>query len=363
MENRRLHKLGTKLLLISIGVLLIIAGSIFIYFQVFYTKSYGCVFSDNRIENGCNNEQANLNSRLWQIGDKLYYSYRNHLFRNGVYEITPSRTDRVYYDWSPFECSVFNYNVYQEKLIKPFVEMDNTLQNYDLVHHQDQPLFSFGDEELFHSAFVVDGKLYLTSESDNTCIFRYDDKDEKTELVASPELCAFDYYPMTYRGNLMYYCLDSEMPGAKNLYQYDMFKKETVWNAEINETNSIRTMIAQKDKVYNIAYDSNSFQATVYEVDLSTKAKRKLYETEDNIKINGSENQLFLENTAGECKGIYKLDASNGRFELIFDDEEINLYQSLYLIDNDWGYFTDIHENLYSVKQDGSDYQTVFSIR
>ena len=69
MENRRLHKLGTKLLLISIGVLLIIAGSIFIYFQVFYTKSYGCVFSDNRIENGFNNEQANLNSRLWQIGD------------------------------------------------------------------------------------------------------------------------------------------------------------------------------------------------------------------------------------------------------------------------------------------------------
>lgn len=360
------HTIPRYIKIIFLLITVFFIASLLFYFTVIYTPSYKVTIDNNAIDN-CINNEAYGHSNLVQINNKLYYGYSNHLLKNGVYEITSDSTKRIFFDWSLFDNSMFNYKIYKNNMINPYVDDENNILYYDMFWKRDKTLIKLDDSKPYHSLFVINDELYLTADIESSyCIYKYNDGTPR--LVASSELCGDGFFPYAYCNNYIYYT--NEVSNSieddiitKSLLKYDMNTQKNIGKVNINEKGYIIAMIGFNDRVYYAAMNNVLMTSYIVEVDFSTSKKTQIYSTDGGFFINGYNDTLFLLICGGNEQGIYKLNDKSKKFELLFNDCTSYVLGSLYIVDNNHLYFTDEKRNLFRIDINGNNYQKVFGLK
>lgn len=301
--------------------------------------------------NTYHNTLANGTSSLVQIDDKLYYNYRNgDGLRYGTYEITESMTRRVYWEGpalSPRNISLDN--VYDGQIAED-------IETYlDILTGEKIHVDSVIPQELSpNHSFVVNDVWYFYTLDNNQELYRMN--GEKPELLVSadtlgePEMPfemyiddSFIYY-VSYHDGLCKFSLDS---GSRQSILPD-----ELTHIE-NALSTIRCLFAKDGRVYYLV-DSTD----IYETDFNRETTTLLYHSDDNISsINMLDDTLFFSDDA-ISGSIFSLSVTNRTKESL--PTKCGKVNEIYLLDKDYVYYNDYHENLFRINRKTKEIEIVF---
>ena len=375
----------SKKIKIPLIIILIITVLFFIPYCILFNTSYfnRINIQDNNNNNfNYNNDIANIGSDLIQIDNKLYYNYVNgECLKYGTYEIGSYITRRV--NWDGFSVSPQNIRlseVYKGKIldswaksdsyfidsegINPFIEDgkyingDIIIEYFDFSNKTYKEYITIKNPEkyILQPSFTVIGEtIYFYSK--DCSLYLYD--GESIKLVADiKDLESRDFYLQTkgYISNSQIY-YQGYIDNKLYIYCYNTERKKIIYKFCIddvpNAENGVSNLIADGDDVYFLA-DFNK----LYHINLKENTIEKLFETKGVITANYYNQKLYIgvEKYLDE-NGLYTLDLSNNK-----KVQKLNTKETcgVYILDDEWIYFTDQNEKVYRITPDGKSIEKVF---
>lgn len=329
---------------------------------------------DNSYNNCLANNELNMHSNLAKIGGKLYYSYSNNdSFKYGTYDISSFITKRIYWEGISSSPVTLNLDVIgNEKIL--FNAGNGSVEFYDTKNGKYMPLYSLDhnqiDNNLYLETFFIDGYQYWYSGegpawcSDGYKIYR--DVNGKLELIFSTDVISADYFGAPQFDDRYIY-LEAGKEDKFNIskayfYKYDILKKQVINRMQIDINNHLNSNIVTNDKIYSISgiYNEKSDENDTFLCvsEMNTKKQKKILSTTGTQILNGYNNLVCIGvNESGNKNGLYVIDIKTDEVKKIYDEKAV---YSIYIVDNQWIYFTDQNEKLYRITPDGKTIEKVF---
>lgn len=363
--------------IISLSLLASIALCSAVHFALRFTNRSSVEVSSSPVDNSYNNRILNYEN-LFQIEDKLYYSYDSGDFRHcGTYEISnhgsykfkgvnfdtydpASIFDRILYPQSE---NIFEHN--GEILIQPDFENVDKLKGYSSVLKIKNNYCNVGttiDDELVYTVDEYNDNLYFFTQK---AVYRYDEdnkKDKFNKVIDIPEELS-DSINYTLDIHLYYFDNDTLYILYPNEKTYDFYalglngKDKKVYHTTLSTTRNIYSLVV--DDNYAILGSCGNGVTTnsyIYTIDLENNCTID-YVAKHLCDFNYYNGKVYAYTGYDYTnKGIHIIDVKDKSSKQIYDD---NVY-AVYVLDNEWVYFSDNYSTLYRVSVDGSKLETVF---
>lgn len=323
---------------------------------------------DNRYNNSC----AGTGVKLIQIGDKLYYNYNNSDSINyGTYEISSNECRRIH--WNGVQENPVNLSLeyfYKNKIFNDSIINDiGEEEYYDVETESFKPCnlipnFKSPDGLSYYRFFAgddiycaTDKTIYKSLGDNQYTVFAAKDDLNCEELASLPE-------PFYIQGKYLYY--ETLIKDDFYLCRYDTENKKIVnkipYTSLINESMpdatyglSMNKLIADSDNVY-LVLDGHALLF----FDLVNNSVEKITDPNSTLCMNYYNNTLYYGVMHEKNSGLYRVDCSKmSKAEKIYDKGVC----SIYILDDEYVYFTDFDENLYRIKNDTKKVEVVFSIQ
>ena len=327
-------------------------------------RSTDIVVKKTDVNNRYHNGICNVSNELIQIDDTIYYNYPRDCMYYGTYEIKTGSLRRVHWDgFKLYPNNISLDDVYQNRIYK-----DNALnlywdfENDTLIEDTDIPPCKVREDGTYETLrFFANDDMYYFSDSE---LDKWDEDKGFSRIASSSDLgddsirmyisdgfyisdSFIDYIVVDDKKDQLSYCLK----------RFDIASKKIVNQISFGEifpgrSFSSSDLISDGDNVFAL-FDG----VVLYRFNYSNNSAEKIIETNSVIYMNCYNHSLYYGVMHEKDAGIYKIDY-NGKAkpEKIYDMG----VQSVYILDDDYVYFTDTDGNLFRITTDGKIKENVF---